>query len=152
MARQRTDQIHALALPTRAGTLLVPSATIAEVVNVPVLGTLPLSPPWVIGTVGWRSLAVPVVSFEAIMGGSPAAPMATSKAVVFYPLSGRSQWEFFAILSAGEPRPQSVDGGAIALARGELPQSPYVAAGLKFNGQPMWIPNLDELKKTFYPD
>ena len=151
MPRQRTDQIHALALPTRAGTLLVPSATIAEVVNVPELGVLPLSPLWVIGTVGWRSLAVPVVSFETLMGGTPAAPVAASKVVVFYPFSGRAQWEFFAILSVGEPRPQSVDVGAVALGRGELPDSPYIAAGLKFNGQPMWIPNLDELKKIFYP-
>jgi chemosensory pili system protein ChpC len=151
MARQRQDQIHALALPTRTGVLLVPSATIAEVVNVPSLSPLPLTPPWVIGTIGWRSLAVPVISFEGIMGGTPAAPSATSKAVVFYPLGGRSQWEFFAVLSATEPRPQSVDGSAIAMDRGELPNSPYVAAGLKFNGQPMWIPNLDELKNILYP-
>lgn len=152
MARQRQDQIHALALPTRTGVLLVPSATIAEVVNIPTLSPLPLSPPWVIGTVGWRSLAVPVVSFEAIMGGTPALPVATSKAVVFYPLSGRSQWEFFALLSSTEPRPQSVDGSAIALTPSELPDSPYIAAGLKFNDQPMWIPSLDELKRTFYPE
>ncbi|HKQ30586.1 MAG TPA: chemotaxis protein CheW [Burkholderiales bacterium] len=151
MGRQRQDQIHALALPTRAGVLVVPSATIAEVVNVPMLSPLPLSPPWVIGTVGWRSLAVPVVSFEALLGGTPAQPMPASKAVVFYPLSGRSQWEFFALLSAAEPRPQAVDGAAVALARGEMPDSPYIAAGLKFNGQPMWIPNLDELNKSFYP-
>jgi chemosensory pili system protein ChpC len=151
MARQRQDQIHALALPTRAGVLVVPSATIAEVVNVSSLSPIPLSPPWVIGSVGWRSLAVPVVSFEAIMGGTPSAPIAASKAVVFYPLTGRSQWEFFAILSSAEPRPQAVDGSAVALAAGELPQSPYIAAGLKFNGQPMWIPNLDELKTAFYP-
>jgi chemosensory pili system protein ChpC len=152
MARQRQDQIHALALPTRAGILLVPSATIAEVVNIPTLSPLPLAPPWVVGTVGWRSLAVPVVSFEAIMGGTPAALSATSKAVVFYPLAGRAQWEFFAVLSATEPRPQSVDGSAIAMGPGELPNSPYVAAGLKFNGQPMWIPSLDELKNIFYPN
>jgi chemosensory pili system protein ChpC len=150
MARQRQDQIHALALPTRTGTLLVPSATIAEVVNVPSLSPIPLSPPWVIGLVGWRSLAVPVVSFEALMGSTPAAPNAASKAVVFYPLTARSQWEFFAVLSSAEPRPQAVDGSASALAASDLPQSPYIAAGLTFNGQPMWIPNLDELKKVFY--
>jgi chemosensory pili system protein ChpC len=151
VARQRQDQIHALALPTRAGTLLVPSATIAEVVNISTLSPLPFAPPWVIGTIGWRSLAVPVVSFEAIMGGTPALPVAASKAVVFYPLNGRSQWEFFAVLSASEPRPQTVDSSAIALAPSELPSSPYIAAGLKFDDQPMWIPSLDELKKIFYP-
>jgi chemotaxis signal transduction protein len=152
MPRQRTDQIHALALPTRAGTLIVPSATIAEVVNVPPMSPIALSPSWVIGSLGWRSLAVPVISFEAMMGGKVASPVATSKAVVFYPLAGRAQWEFFAVLSAAEPRPQSVDGGAVALAASELPDSPYVAAGLSLDGQPMWVPNLEELRKAFYPE
>jgi hypothetical protein len=86
------------------------------------------------------------------MGGKVAAPAPTSKAVVFYPLAGRAQWEFFAVLSASEPRPQSVDGSAVALPPSELPESPYIAAGLSLDGQPMWVPNLDELRKAFYPE
>jgi chemosensory pili system protein ChpC len=151
MARPNRDQIHALAIPTHAGALLIPSATIAEVVNLSAMVPLPLSPPWVLGTVGWRSLAVTVVSFEALLGGAAATLADNSKAVVFYPLAGRAQTEFFAVLSSSEPRPQSVDSSVIALAPTDLPQSPYVAAGVKLNGQTLWIPNLDEMKKAFYP-
>jgi hypothetical protein len=151
MARQAADQIHALAIPTRAGSLLVPSATIAEVVNVSALAPLPLSPAWVLGAVGWRSLAVTVVSFEALLGGTATAIGPSSKAVVFYPLAGRPQTEFFAVLSSAEPRPQPLDASAVAVAPNDLPDSPLVAAGLQMNGQSLWIPNFDEWKAAFYP-
>ena len=44
MARPPRELIHALSIPTRAGALLVPSATIAEVVNVSALTNIPLGP------------------------------------------------------------------------------------------------------------
>jgi chemotaxis signal transduction protein len=151
MAARDKDQIHALAIPTRAGSILVPSATIAEVVNVTAIAPMPLAPAWVIGAVGWRSLAVTVVSFEALLGQAASAPASASKAVVFYPLTGRPQTEFFAILSSSEPRPAAIDSSAVSLGAADLPKSPFVAAGLKLNGQSFWIPGFDELKKAFYP-
>jgi hypothetical protein len=33
----------------------------------------------------------------------------------------------------------------------ELPDSPYIAAGLKVDGRLMLIPDLEALKKAFYP-
>ncbi len=144
------DQIHALAIPTRVGLLLVPSATIAEVVNVPGLTPVPLAPMWLLGVVGWRTLAVPVVSLEALFGKAPTRPGPTSKAIVFYPLAGRAEWEYFAVLASAEPRPQPVDASAVTLTATELPQSPHVAGGLKIGGQALWIPNFEALKKAFY--
>jgi len=151
MARAPRDQIHALAIPTRVGALLVPSATIAEVVNVPALTPIPLAPAWLLGAIGWRTLAVPVISIDALFGKAPVLPGTLSKAVVFYPLSGRFQWEYFALLSSAEPRPQPVDASAVSMAASELPSSPYVAAGVKIGGQPLWIPDFEALKQAFYP-
>src|SRR4051794_2276275 len=116
MARPPRDQIHALSIPTRVGLLLVPSATIAEVVNISTLTPVPLAPEWLVGVIGWRTLAVPVASIEALFGKPVVPPGPTSKAVVFYPLSGRPHWEYFAILSSSEPRPQPVDASAVSLA------------------------------------
>jgi chemosensory pili system protein ChpC len=150
MARGSRDQIHALAIPTRAGSLLVPSATIAEVVNVSTLAPIPLGQVWLLGAISWRTMAVPVISIEALFGQAPLAANALSKAVVFYPLSGRAHWEYFAVLSSAEPRPQPLDASAIAVPPAELPKS-YVAAGLKIGGQTMWIPDFEGLKQAFYP-
>jgi len=44
-----------------------------------------------------------------------------------------------------------LDGSQPAAERSELPDSPYIAAGLKINDRVMLIPDPDALKKTFYP-
>lgn len=152
MNRPAYQRIHTLEIPVRGLSLLVPSATIAEVVSVTPLTPVPFAPPWLLGALGWRSLAVPVVSFEALLGARPADPAGSAKIVVLYPLPGRADWEFFGLISSAEPRPQSVDPGeAVAATGAELPDSPYIAAGLKQAGRLLAIPDLEAMKKVFYP-
>ncbi len=152
MAQPALDRIHALEIPLRGATLLLPSANVAEVTNPGALAAVPLAPSWLLGVMSWRTLAVPVVSFEALMGGtvSPSAP--GSKVVILYPLNGRRDWEFYGLRTHAEPHPQTVDSArTIAATRAELPDTPYVAAGLKLGGRLLVIPDLDTLKKAFYP-
>jgi chemotaxis signal transduction protein len=152
--RANVSRLHALEIPLRDLALLVPSATIAEIVTLTRLTPLPFAPPWAIGVVPWRTLAVPVVSFEALLGRAPAAPAASSKIVVFYPLTGRREWEFFGVLTVSEPRPRALDGAAAGVepaAASELPASTYVASGIKLNGHAIAIPDLEAMRKAFYP-
>lgn len=152
MATPALERIHALELPLRGATLLVPSANVAEVVNVGDFTPVPLAPAWLLGVTPWRTLAVPVVSFEALMGGTVTPPTPNSKVVIFYPLPGRRDWEFYGLLTHAEPRPQTVDSAlALAATSAELPDTPYVAAGLKLGGRLLAIPDLEALKKAFYP-
>ncbi len=152
MQQRVLDRVHALEIPLRGVNLLVPSATVAEVVNVSEIVPVPLSPAWLLGAVPWRTLSVPVVSFEALMGGAVSPPTPGSKVVILYPLNGRRDWEFYGVLSHAEPRPQTVDQArGIAATSAELPDTSYIAAGLKLGGRLLVIPDLDALKKTFYP-
>ncbi len=153
MVQQRAlERIHALEIPLRDATLLMPSATVAEVVNVGEIVPIPLSPAWLLGAVPWRTLSVPVVSFEALMGGAVSAPAPGSKVVILYPLNGRRDWEFYGVLTHSEPHPQTVDSArGIAATNAELPDTPCIAAGLKLGGRLLVIPDLEALKKAFYP-
>lgn len=147
-----TQRLHTLEIPVRGLSLLLPSSAIAEVVSVAPLTPVPFAPPWLLGALGWRSLAVPVVSFEALMGARPADPAGAAKVVVFYPLPGRADWEFFGLISSAEPRPLAVDPAeAVAATSAELPESPYVAAGLKQAGRLLAIPDLEAMRQAFYP-
>src|SRR3989304_4112176 len=153
MPQPAPDRIHALELPLTSFSLLIPSASTAEVVNLPHLTAVPLGAPWLLGVMGWRTLAVPVISYELLMGARTyPAPSAASKAVIFFPLPGRKEWEFFGILAAAEPRPQTVVASlAIPVDAGELPDSPYVASGLRIGGKVVAIPDMAVLRKAFYP-
>ena len=149
-SRGKGTRIHALEVPLEGANLLVPSAAVAEVINPQALTLVPLSQPWLRGAIGWRTLAVPVISFEVLLGGYTPANVESGKIVIFYPLSGRKEWEFFAMYATGEPRPQQLDGGETTADAIELLESSYIAAGLKIDDRVMFIPNLEALKKTFY--
>ncbi len=146
------EHIHSLEIPLAEGSLLVPSAAVAEVANPTELFSLPGTPRWVLGVIGWRAQAVPVVSFEALMGRAASFVTPASKIVVFYPLAGRRENEFYALLSASEPRPQTVTPGAVQPQDpAQLPDTPLIAAGVRLKDRVLLIPDFDVLHRMFYP-
>ena len=144
-------RLHSLEVPLEGTTLLLPSAAVAEVINPVFLTPVPFSHPWLRGVIGWRTLVVPVISFEVLLGGPAPVNSAAGKIVILYPLGGRNDWEFFGMWAVAEPRPQVLDGSQPVAESSELPDSPYIAAGLKVASKPMLIPDLEALKKAFYP-
>jgi chemosensory pili system protein ChpC len=147
-----TERIHTLEIPLASLSLLVPSASIAEVATLTPITPVPFAAPWLIGVVGWRTLAVPVVSFEALLTGKPVAPQAQSRIVILYPLPGRGNEDFIGVLTASEPRPRTIDAAAaVAATSADFPSSPYIASGLRVESRAMAIPNFETLKKVLYP-
>jgi len=151
MARVAAERIHSLEIPISKISLLIPSASVAEVINLAEIVSVPFGQPWLLGAMGWRMLAVPVISFDGLLGWSPPPAQPHSKLVIFYPMPGRKQWEFFGILSGAEPRPHAIDSANTAIASAaDLPASPYVASGLTINERTMVIPNLEAMRQSFY--
>ena len=144
-------RLHSLEVPLDGLTLIVPSASVAEVINPLTLAPVPFSQPWLKGVIGWRTLAVPVISFEVLVGMPEPVSPAAGKIVIFYPLNGRSDWEFFGMFATAEPRPQALNHSEPVATDSELPDIPCIAAGLKVGGTLMLIPDMDEMKKMFYP-
>lgn len=144
-------RLHSLEVPLDGMTLIVPSAAVAEVINPLSLTPVPFGQPWLKGVIGWRTLAVPVISFEALVGMPEKASPASGKIVIFYPLNGRRDWEFYGMFAIAEPRPQSLSHNEPVATGPELPDLPCIAAGLKVGGKLMLIPDMDEMKKVFYP-
>jgi len=144
-------RLHSLEVPLDGITLIVPSAAVAEVINPLTLTPVPFGQPWLKGVFGWRTLAVPVISFEALVGMPEPASTAAGKIVIFYPLRGRADWEFYGMFATAEPRPQALSQNEPVASDSELPKLPCIAAGLKVGGKLMLIPDMDEIKKVFYP-
>jgi chemosensory pili system protein ChpC len=144
-------RLHSLEVPLDGLTLIVPSAAVAEVINPLTLTPVPFSQPWLKGVFGWRTLAVPVISFEELVGLPKPVSPAAGKIVIFYPLSGHSDWEFYGMFATAEPRPQALSHSEPVATDSELPNLPCIAAGLKVGGKLMLIPDMDEMKKVFYP-
>ncbi len=151
MKSRTGPRLHSLEVPLEGATLLVPSAAVAEVINPLIMAPIPFSQPWLKGVIGWRTLAVPVISFEVLLGRLAPDQTVVGKIVILYPPSGRKDWEFYGLLATTEPRPQVLDGSQPVAEQSELPDSPYIAAGLKVDGKLMCVPDMEALKKVFYP-
>jgi chemosensory pili system protein ChpC len=146
------ERIHSLEIPLAGASLLVPSAAVAEVTNPTEVHPLPGAPAWVLGVIGWRSQPVPVISFEALIG-KPVPPLSDdAKIVVFYPLAGPRDGEFYAMLAIAEPRPQPITSKSIETEDpARLPDTPLIAAGVRIKGRTLYIPDFDALRRTFFP-
>lgn len=144
--------MHLLEIPLSRFHLLVPSATVAEVVTMSPLTMIPSAPTWVIGVLGWRGRAVPVISFEALLMSAAPEPAARAKMVVFYPLPGRSDTEFFAMLTIREPQPRViVDVNDVIPSPAGAVESSYVASTVKLGESTLLIPDFEALRAAFYP-
>ncbi|MFQ5995975.1 MAG: chemotaxis protein CheW [Acidiferrobacterales bacterium] len=152
MGSETQQRVHLLEIPSGRFPLLVPSATIAEVINCGELTPLPISPAWVLGVCGWRTTALPVVSFETLLTGMLPTPGPRSRVIVFYPLRGRGEEEFFGIFSTKEPQPHIIgDASELANSPAGAVESPYVAATVRLREETLLIPDLEALRAAFYP-
>lgn len=150
--RGADDRIHSLEIPLVGFSLLVPSAAIAEVTNPAPFTRVPGASPWFLGVMGWRNQAVPVVSFEALLG-QPVPPIAAgAKVVVFYPMADPRDRGFYGVVALSEPRPQQVTSNLVKPEDPQrLPDTPFIAAGVRIKERALYIPDFEALRRTFYP-
>ena len=144
-----SQSVHTLLVPTTSGSLLIPSAVVAEVVTVSNLVPLPAGPDWCSGLAAWRNRALPVISIEVLTGKPYAPPGPRSKYVVLFPLHGCHESQFFAIQSLTEPQPNNISDTKGMVVK--TPNLPIAASALNLEGVVAIIPDLEWLKETLYP-
>jgi chemosensory pili system protein ChpC len=103
MAR-RTEVIHGQLVNTGAATLLVPNTAVAEIIHYAEPERVGDAPSWMLGTLEWRGLRIPVVSFERAAGGDGEDPGAGHRIAILNGVNSGDQLRFFAIVIRGNPR------------------------------------------------
>ncbi len=91
-----------------------------------------------------------LISVERLLGGSRRAAAGRSKLVVFYPPPGCRPWQFFALLSSGDPQPHLLDT-VEAVPAGELAGNSCIAAAVHLGTRALAIPDLEALGQLLYP-
>ncbi|MEO7067870.1 MAG: chemotaxis protein CheW [Rhodanobacter sp.] len=97
-------EIRCVLVPVGDMRMLLPNATIAEVITqtkpAPVLG----APNWLLGRIEWRGWRVPLVSFTRLAHAQESDDQAISRVAVLKALGGNAKLPFIAILTQGFPR------------------------------------------------
>ena len=137
--------IHCLTIPLYEEVVLLPNASIAEVVSYKEPATIDDAPEWFLGYVEWRDKRVPLISFEAVSGKEAKSAKKNSRIAVLNTLNGNSQLPYIGILSQGIPSLALVQEQGLE-EQGDAGQNrPTVGAYVKLGGIKALIPNIDAI-------
>jgi chemosensory pili system protein ChpC len=105
------------------GRLLLPNASVAEVITFSDPEPVENAPAWMLGQIRWRGWRLPLLSFSRFAGWSGEEGQISAKVVVLKALGGNPKLPYFAMLSQGFPRLVTVSRAALAEAHAieELP-------------------------------
>lgn len=115
--------IRGVLISVTGGRLLLPNASVAEVITYSEPETVENAPHWLLGRVRWRGWRLPLLSFSRLAEWSVEEGQLGAKVAVLKALGNNPKLPFFAVLSQGFPRLVTVSREALAEAHDikELP-------------------------------
>lgn len=141
----KSPEIRCLLIPTDGETLLLPIATMAEVVDIAELQAMDDTPPWLLGQIEWGNRQVPVFSFSALINGKDAGALsARSKIMVLKSLSDSARVPYLGLLLGNLPRPVVAKEDTL-VSTGDEKKSLGVYSRITIDGQEAIIPDIDRL-------
>ncbi|WP_374605521.1 chemotaxis protein CheW [Arenimonas sp.] len=134
--------IRGVLISVTGSRLLLPNASVAEVITYSEPEVLANAPPWLLGRVRWRGWRLPLLSFSRLAGWSEEDGQMGAKVAVLKALGGNPKLPFFAVLSQGFPRLVTVSGQGLKQSHDikELPLG--VHARVTLNDDPAVVPDL----------
>ncbi|HEV8693079.1 MAG TPA: chemotaxis protein CheW [Lysobacter sp.] len=142
MTTTQQNDIRGVLIAIAGARLLLPNATIAEVMSFAPPSPIEGAPEWLLGRIRWRGWELPLIAFSRLAGISTEQGGLGSKVVVLKALGGNAKEPYFAVLTQGFPRLVTVSSDRlIHEPDSELPQG--VHARVWLNEDEAFIPDLE---------
>lgn len=106
--------IRGVLISVNQGRLLLPNASVAEVITFSDPEPVENAPSWMLGQIRWRGWRLPLLSFSRFAGWSNEEGQIGAKVVVLKALGGNPKLPYFAVLSQGFPRLVTVAHSALS--------------------------------------
>ena len=129
-------------IPITGGRLLLPNATIAEVVSYTTPEKVDNAPEWLLGRLPWRGWRLPLFSFAMLSGSAPKENYTSARVAVLKALGGNAKLPFIALLTQGFPRLTTVTQDSLISAGGEEGQALGVRSHVLVRADHAIIPDL----------
>lgn len=143
--KDHTEQVRSLWIPLRQVCMLLPHAVVAEIGNYRVPDGRGDTPDWILGDINWRGTSIPVVSLETLCGEPAPANLVYSRLLIINSVRPGSSVPFYAIVTAGLPRPLPFDSSQVAAA--EPCGHEALQCRLAVDGEIAVIPDLDYVQR-----
>ena len=138
--------IRGVLIQIGGGRLLLPNATIAEVLSYAEPERDPDSADWLLGRFRWRGWQLPLIAFSRLAGIGEDRPGLGSKVIVLKALGGDRRISYFAIVTQGFPRLVTVSRTALEVDTSDAPLPTAVQAIVRLNDEPALLPDLLQIE------
>ncbi len=146
MSEPLRQEIRSLLIGVTGGRVLLPNATVAEVITFASAEAIPEAPPWVIGRIGWRGWRLPLFSFAMLAGFAVEEGYINAKVAVLKALGGRPRLSYMAMLTQGFPRLVTITPDALVPEAGDGELPPGVLMRVMVRDDPAVIPDLGSIE------
>ena len=137
-------EIRSVMVPVTEAELLLPNASIAEIVAYSQPEPIDQAPEWLLGNVLWHGWQVPVLTFGVLIEAQDAEPIEGAKICITKSLIENERMPYIGILAQGFPRLVTVTEAALS----EVPgSSSHIALAGKvvIGDREAWVPDLDRI-------
>jgi chemosensory pili system protein ChpC len=142
-----SQDIRGVLVQVAGARLLLPNATIAEVLSYADPEPVDNAPGWLLGRIRWRGWQLPLVAFARLSGIAEEQGGLGSKVVVLKALGGDPKAPYFAMLTQGFPRLVTVSRDTVitdASSDEALPEG--VQARVLLNEDAALLPDLEHVE------
>lgn len=101
---QSNDEIYSLLVPLHEERLILPRASVAEVIRYAEPDVVVGAPEWLLGHVEWHGKTIPLISFERLCDSGSSEPGSRSRIIVVYALKPTGDLVTYGLLAEGFPQ------------------------------------------------
>jgi chemosensory pili system protein ChpC len=139
-------EIRGVMVPVTDGRVLLPNATVAEVISYTEPEAVAGAPPWLLGRLAWRGWRLPLVSFPMLTGRLEDESRANARVAVLKAIGGTTGMPFIALLAQGFPRLTTITPEILIPTSDEVPPAAGVRAEVLVRDDRAIIPDLDVIE------
>lgn len=107
------DTVRTLIIPMQGCNLLLPNVAVAEVVPYMQPHEIDDAPEWLLGTISWRGLNIPLISYDRMQGLDVRNGLVQARIAVINRIRPDSGLSFYAVVMAGIPQLKRVSGDTL---------------------------------------
>jgi chemosensory pili system protein ChpC len=141
------DEIRGVLVQAGEDRVLLPNATVAEVLARAPVEPIENAPAWLAGNIRWHGWQVPLVSFARLSGSVQESVAENSRVVVLKALGGSEEMPYFALLTQSFPRLISVPRDGLLADATEEALPPGVQVRVLLGDEAALLPDLESIEK-----
>lgn len=139
-------EIRCVLVPVGNLRMLLPNATVAEVITLTTPEPIADAPDWLLGRIAWRGWRVPLVSFTKLAGTPEGDGDLSVRVAVLKALGGNADLPFVAVLTQGFPRLTTLNAELIIPTHDGKPLPRGVKAQVLVRDDVAMIPDLEGIE------